>query len=240
MKHRSQRLAGLITAALIPALLASGCGRGSEPDLVAGKDLFTQKCGSCHTLKRAATKGTQGPNLDEAFGPAKRHGLGDSTVEGVVRDQIALTRRSSIMKPNLVTGQDANDVAAYVGMVAGESGKDAGALASAGQPKVSSKPIAAKGGKLEMPADPSGGLAFASTKATAMAGMLELISVNKASIPHNIAVRDSGGKLLGEGPDVQGGKSSTVSVTVKPGKYEFVCTVPGHEDGGMKGELEVK
>lgn len=240
MRHRSQRLAGLFAAALIPALLASGCGRGKEPDLVSGKQLFTEKCGSCHVLERAATKGTQGPNLDEAFGPSKRDGLGDSTVEGVVRDQIALVRKNSSMPANLVTGQDATDVAAYVGMVAGEPGKDTGALASAGQAKVSNKPIAAKGGKLEMPADPSGGLVFASTKATAKAGMLELISVNKANIPHNIAVRDSGGKLLAEGPDVQGGKSSKVSVTVKSGKYEFVCTVPGHEEGGMKGELQVK
>jgi len=239
VKHRSQRLAGLSAAALTLAFLASGCGRTEEPDLVAGKELFTQKCGSCHVLKRAGTKGNQGPNLDEAFGSAKRGGLGDSTVEGVVHDQIALVRRNSSMPANLVRGQDARDVSAYVGEVAGESGKDQGALAKAGQPKVSNKPIPAKGGKLEMPADPSGGLAFASTKATAMAGMLELISVNKASIPHNIAVKDSGGKLLGEGPDVTGG-TSKVSVTVKPGKYSFVCTVPGHEEGGMKGDLEVK
>lgn len=240
MKHRSQRLAGLFAAAIIPVLVASGCGPGKEPDLVSGKQLFTEKCGSCHILKRAATKGTQGPDLDEAFGPSKRNGLGDSTVQGVVRDQIALVRKNSTMPANLVTGQDAADVAAYVGMAAGEPGKDTGALASAGLAKVSNKPISAKGGKLDMPADPSGGLAFASTKATAMAGRLELISVNKANIPHNIAVRDSSGKLLGEGPDVQGGKSSKVSVSVKPGKYEFVCTVPGHEEGGMKGELQVK
>ena len=239
MKHRSQRLAGLLSAVAIPALLVSGCGRQEAPDLIAGKELFAQKCGSCHVLERANTKGTQGPNLDEAFGPAKRDGLGDSTVEGVVLDQIALVRKDSAMKPNLVEGQQARDVAAYVGEAAGTPGKDTGALAKAGQPKVSNKPIAAKGGKLEMPADPSGSLAFASTKATAMAGMLELISVNDASIPHNIALKDASGKILAEGPDVTKG-TSKVSVTVKKGTYEFVCTVPGHEEGGMKGELEVK
>ena len=160
---------------------------------MAGKTLFTQKCGSCHTLNRAATKGTQGPNLDDAFGPAKDKGLDSSTIEGVVHEQIGLVRRGSEMPKDLVTGDDARNVAAYVGEVAGLSGKDQGALAKAGQPKVSSKPIVAKGGTLEMPADPTGGLAFASTKATAMAGMLELVSVNKASIPHNIALKDPSG-----------------------------------------------
>jgi mono/diheme cytochrome c family protein len=239
VKQRSPRLAGLVSAALILAVFASACGRSEEPDLVAGKTLFSQKCGSCHALNRAGTKGTQGPNLDDAFGPARDKGLDSSTIEGVVHEQIGLVRRGSTMPEDLVKGEDARNVAAYVGEVAGLSGKDQGALANAGQPKVSNKPIAAKGGKLEMPADPTGGLAFASSKATAMAGMLELVSVNKATIPHNIALKDSSGKILAEGPDVTGG-TSKVSATVKPGKYEFVCTVPGHEEGGMKGELTVK
>lgn len=240
VKHRSYRLAGLAAAALVLALMASGCGREQESDLVAGKTLFTQKCGSCHVLNRAGTKGVQGPNLDAAFGPARSSGLGEQTVVGVVHDQIALVRRNSTMPKDLVTGQDARDVAAYVGEVAGQSGKDAGALANAGAPKVSNKPIAAKAGTLQIDADPTGALAFESTKATAAMGSLMFVSVNKATIPHNIAVRDSAGKLLGEGPDVQGGGSSKFSATLPAGKYSFVCTVPGHEEGGMKGELTVK
>jgi len=239
VKHRSHRLAGAISAALVLALPVAGCGREKEPDLVSGKALFTQKCGSCHVLGRAATKGNQGPNLDEAFGPAKRDGLGGTTVAGVVHDQIGLVRRNSTMPADLVTGQDARDVADYVGQAAGVPGKDEGALAKAGQPKVSSKPIVAKGGSLEIPADPTGALAFASKKATAMAGSVMFVSVNKASIPHNIAVKDSGGKILGEGPDVTGG-TSKFSAKLTAGKYSFVCTVAGHEEGGMTGELTVK
>lgn len=235
-----QRLAALAAAALITALAASACGREKESDMLNGKALFSQKCGSCHVLNRANTKGSQGPNLDEAFGPARQDGLGETTVEGVVLKQIAHTRRSSSMPRNLVTGKDAKDVAAYVAFVAGQPGKDTGALANAGRPKVSSKPIIAKGGKLEIDADPTGALAFASSKAEAMPGSLMLLSVNKASIPHNIALRDPSGKLLGEGKDVSGGGTSEMSATVKKGKYEFVCTVPGHEEGGMKGDLTVK
>ena len=208
--------------------------------MVNGKSLFTSKCGSCHVLNRAATKGRQGPNLDEAFGPSRRDGLGEKTVEGVVLRQIAHVRKNSSMPKDLVTGKDAKDVSAYVAMVAGQPGKDSGALANAGKPKVSTKPIAAKGGTLKIDADPTGALAFVTSRATAKPGSLMFVSVNKASIPHNIALRDPGGKLIKEGPDVTGGGSSKFSASVKAGKYSFVCTVPGHEEGGMKGDLTVK
>jgi mono/diheme cytochrome c family protein len=39
---------------------------GGEGDPVAGKEVFTANCGSCHTLAEAGTTGTIGPNLDEA------------------------------------------------------------------------------------------------------------------------------------------------------------------------------
>lgn len=97
-----------------------------------GKQLFVEKCGTCHALERAGTSATQGPNLDEAFGPAREDGLGEETIEGVVRRQIANVRRGSIMPEDLVTGDDARDVAAYVGAVAGVPGEDTGQLASAG------------------------------------------------------------------------------------------------------------
>lgn len=235
---RLQRLAGVATAAVTVALLATGCGR-EEADLVTGKTLFTQKCGSCHVLDRAGTKGKQGPDLDEAFGPSRRDGLGETTVEGVVLRQIAFVRRNSSMPANLVRGDDARAVAAYVAEVAGQPGKDQGLLANAGKPKVSNKPIVAKGGTLRIDADPTGALAFVTSKAVAMPGPLEFVSENKASIPHNIALKDPGGKLLGEGPDVTGGVSK-FSAKVSKGKYSFVCTVPGHEEGGMKGDLTVK
>jgi plastocyanin len=202
---------------------------------VNGKDLFAQKCGSCHVLARANTKGVQGPNLDEAFGAARRDGLGEGTVEGVVLRQIGNVRRSSKMPPDLVEGQDARDVAAYVASVAGQPGKDAGALASAGAPKVSNKPIAAKNGVLTMDADPTGALAFASTKATAPAGALEFVMGNESSVQHNIALE--GGT---KGPVVGQGGTSRFKETLKAGKYVYLCTVPGHAEGGMKGELTVK
>jgi mono/diheme cytochrome c family protein len=233
-----RRILIALSAAAFAGTMMAACGREEDPDLVNGKAKFVQKCGSCHALERANTQGVQGPNLDEAFDAGRRDGLGERTVEGVVERQIALVRRNSIMPPNLVKGRDADDVAAYVARVAGQPGQDQGELAQAGKPKTSNKPVTAKAGKLDIDADPTGALAFTAAKAMAKAGGVELVMDNKASVDHNIAVKGSG--LDEKGPVVGQGGVSKLSVRLKPGKYEFYCSVPGHEAGGMKGELTVE
>jgi mono/diheme cytochrome c family protein len=227
-------------AALLIAVVTAACGREEEPNLVKGKELFIGKgtCGSCHELARANTKGTQGPSLDAAFTQAKKDGMNEQTIEGVVRDQIKNVRRGSIMPRDLVTGDDARDVAAYVAYAAARSGKDTGELAAAGAPKQSSKPAEEKNGKLEIPADSSGALAFTFSKANAQAGPLELVMPNESPIQHDISVKDGG---VNERGNVVGtGGTSTVKADLKPGTYTFYCSVPGHEAGGMKGTLTVK
>jgi mono/diheme cytochrome c family protein len=232
------RILALAAAVACAAVVTSGCGRERAEDVVNGKTLFVQKCGSCHTLARANTSGVQGPDLDAAFGPARGDGLGEDTIEGVVHRQIAFPRRNSIMPRDLVTGDDVGDVAAYVALVAGQPGEDTGELAQAGQPKVSKKPVVAQNGTLTIDADPSGALSFTAVNAEAPAGPIELVMENQAPIQHNIAVRD--GSVDEKGPVVGSGGTSRVKATLKPGKYEFYCSVPGHEAGGMKGTLTVK
>ncbi|HEY7631079.1 MAG TPA: plastocyanin/azurin family copper-binding protein [Thermoleophilaceae bacterium] len=228
-----------LLAALAVVAVAAGCGgRGSQPDLVNGKTLFVQKCGSCHTLARANTKGIQGPNLDAAFIEARRQGFKDSGIKGVVYNQISHVRRGSIMPLNLVTGQNAKDVAAYVGFAAGNPGKDSGELASAGQPKQSSKPAVEHNGQLTIPADPTGALAFQYSKANATAGQVTLVMPNKSPITHDISIKGNG--VSQQGNQVGNGGTSKVTVNLKPGTYTFYCSVPGHEAGGMKGTLTVK
>jgi plastocyanin len=206
---------------------------------VNGKKLFIGKgtCGSCHTLQHAGTKGTQGPNLDAAFENARKNGFGDSGIEGVVRDQIRNPRRGSIMPANLVSGQDRRDVAAYVGQVAGKPGQDTGLLASVGGNQNQNKTAAEKGGKLTIPADPSGALAFLFGKATAKPGTVTFDMPNQSPIQHNISIQ---GPVNGKGAIVGKGGTSTFKATLKPGTYTFLCDVPGHAAGGMKGTLTVK
>lgn len=227
----------LAIAAALVALGAAGCGRGGSEtaDLANGKKMFVGegKCGSCHTLARAGTKGTQGPNLDEAFGPARRSGLGERTVEGVVKRQIDTPLRNSIMQPDLVTGDDARDVAAYVAEVAGIPGEDTGALAEVGVKRGGS--VEAKNGVLQIDADESGALAFTASEATAPPGEIKFVMENPSPIDHNIALDGAD-----EGPVVGNGGTSEFTADLKPGKYTFLCTVPGHAEGGMAGELTVK
>jgi plastocyanin len=239
------RILGLAACGLMAAGL-SACENDNvdqNANLIAGKKSFSQKCGSCHVLARAGTKGTQGPNLDDAFRQALHDGFGRDTIHGVVDDQIhhpAKVPQSSpaYMPPNLLTGKAASDVAAYVAFVAAKPGKDKGKLQSAVSAPGAGKPVAAKDGTLSMPADPNGQLAYITKVATAPAGKLEIDSKNDASIPHDIAIEGNGVNQTGK--TVQGGGTSKITVDVKPGEYTYFCTVSGHREGGMEGKLTVK
>jgi cbb3-type cytochrome c oxidase subunit III len=128
--------AGLAAA----ALLAAGCGTGGvanageRPDTQNGQQLFSATCGACHTLSAAGTTGTIGPNLDNAFAADVQEGYPQSSIENLVLDQIRLGsgevatytgkkfQKQQPMPANLVKGQDAIDVAAYVASVAGSNG----------------------------------------------------------------------------------------------------------------------
>jgi mono/diheme cytochrome c family protein len=112
------------------ALLFAGCGAlgytSAKADKANGKKLFSPKCGSCHTLSDAGTTGTIGPDLDFAFKQDLAVGMTEGTIRQVVRGQIAyaITETSTGspgMPKNLVTGKNANDVAAYVASVAGKA-----------------------------------------------------------------------------------------------------------------------
>jgi cytochrome c551/c552 len=122
-------LAALVVAAV--SLVLAACGR-DDTDLSNGKAQFVENCGSCHELGRAGTAGRTGPSLDAAFRAALQDGMNRDTIEGVVHRQIANVRRNSKMPANLVTGDDARDVAAYVAYATGKTGEDPGALAQAG------------------------------------------------------------------------------------------------------------
>jgi mono/diheme cytochrome c family protein len=107
---------------LAAALAAAGCGTGGiakgPTDLAAGKRLFVANCGSCHTLADAGTQGKIGPNLDDAFKYDRKQGFAQSSIQNVVLMQIRIAELP--MPANLVKGQDAENVAAYVASVAGK------------------------------------------------------------------------------------------------------------------------
>jgi mono/diheme cytochrome c family protein len=231
-------------AGLALVLLASACSvkRYHNVDLVRGKQLFVAKCGACHTLARADTKGIIGPNLDDAFADSLAEGFKRSAVQGVVHGQILNPNPGGAMPSGLLsTGAEVNDVAAYVASAVANPGQDTGLLATAVPSPTSGKPAVESGGQLEIDADPSGQLAYTAKTASATAGPLTIKMKNAASIPHNIALQQgTSGPVLGATALISGGASTTLHVNVKPGTYTYFCQVPGHRAAGMYGTLTVK
>jgi plastocyanin len=98
---------------------------------------------------------------------------------------------------------------------------------------------AGSAGTVDIEADPSGNLAFTTDAATSKAGKVTVDFTNDSPIPHNVAIEDSGGETIGETETLAEGSAST-TVELKPGKYTFYCSVPGHREQGMEGTLTVK
>jgi uncharacterized cupredoxin-like copper-binding protein len=95
-----------------------------------------------------------------------------------------------------------------------------------------------KGGNLTIAADSSGQLKFDKKTLSAKAGKVTITMDNPSPVPHAIAVEGNG--LDKDGKTVQMGGKSTVTVSLKPGKYTFYCPVDGHKQAGMQGPLTVK
>jgi mono/diheme cytochrome c family protein len=131
--RRGVRRGFVAVAVVVAAAGAGGCElTDSGTNVVNGKEQFIAKCGSCHVLARADATGTVGPNLDQAFQRARQDGFGQSTFEGIVEQQILhpainpqrdpeTGRPLPLMPAKLVTGEDAEDVAAYVASAAARS-----------------------------------------------------------------------------------------------------------------------
>jgi mono/diheme cytochrome c family protein len=116
--------AALVLAAAGLALAGCGSADSSSSDLAAGEQTFKNLCSSCHTLEAAGTPPTGvGPSLDDSFRAARQVGMSDSQFQGVVRRWIEIAQLP--MPRNLVTGKDADDVAAYIASVAGTSDESA-------------------------------------------------------------------------------------------------------------------
>jgi mono/diheme cytochrome c family protein len=126
-------LAALLPCALL-LLALGGCGiKHPVTNMVKGKELFVAKCGACHVLAHAGTTGNRGPNLDDSFRQDRSDGVKSTSIEGLVDYWIRYPNTQGIMPAGLYKGQDAQNVAAYVGAVAAIPGQDTGALAQAGQ-----------------------------------------------------------------------------------------------------------
>ncbi|MEA2133036.1 MAG: hypothetical protein QOC68_945 [Solirubrobacteraceae bacterium] len=119
----------------------------------------------------------------------------------------------------------------------GSSNKESTAK-STSTPAATDTPAASGGGgqTVKLSADASA-LKFDTTKLTAKAGKVTLSMANPSGLPHAVAVEGNG--VDKDGKTVQKGGTSTVTVTLKAGTYDFYCPVDGHRAAGMEGKLTV-
>jgi plastocyanin len=84
---------------------------------------------------------------------------------------------------------------------------------------------------------PVSGLRFDQKTVHAHAGKVEIIFLNRSALKHNVNI-ERGEQELGHTSTISHG-TTKVTVTLKAGKYNYYCSVPGHEDAGMHGTLVV-
>jgi cbb3-type cytochrome c oxidase subunit III len=131
------RLLPAALGALTLAVTLSACGTGGIVSANAnqqnGRAQFQQKCAGCHALQAVGSAGGIGPNLDDSFAQARADGYKESAIANIVHDQIRFPGQyataqnnpnylTANMPPNLVKGQNADDVAAFVAANAGVNG----------------------------------------------------------------------------------------------------------------------
>ena len=112
-----------------------------------------------------------------------------------------------------------------------ESSDDSGATSSESS-------SAGGGGTIAITAVPDGSFAYEEESAEAEAGENTIEFENPASLPHDVQIEGPDGDL--GGTDTISEDSATATVDLEPGDYTFYCSVPGHREGGMEGDLTVE
>lgn len=104
----------------------------------------------------------------------------------------------------------------------------------------------AKGGagsgnsKLALSADPSGQLKYNTTSLSTKPGNVTIAFTNASPVTHDVAIKNASGKVLGTSKEISKGATTLKLSNLPAGTYTFFCTLPGHEQAGMKGTLTVK
>ncbi len=123
-----------------------------------------------------------------------------------------------------------------------EAETEASSGAAAGESEAGEEAGGAEGGgsTVEIEADPGGALSYTQKEVTAKAGDVTIDFNNPQALGHDVAVESSGGEEEGKTEIITEGSSTATLKGLKPGKYTFYCTVPGHREAGMEGTLTVE
>ncbi len=241
---RGRGLAAVAAAALLVGI--SGCQLNDSGDnLVAGKQDFVAKCGSCHTLKRAGTTGVTGPNLDEAFQQARASRLRPELVQGhrLPPDPPAEPQPADRPRDGQDRRQDAGQaVHGHQGARTSRptwparSRSRARTRASSG-PSASSAPTRSprrRTASCRSPPTPRAPSPTPSARPRPAPARSRSTRSNKSSIDHDISVEGNGVNENGE--VVKNGGVSKVNVDLKPGELHVLLLRPGPPRGRHGGQ----
>jgi plastocyanin len=128
-------------------------------------------------------------------------------------------------------GSDDSDTSATTAETAAEA--PAGGSAEGGSAE-------AGGSVIKIDAVDGSGLEFVQKSVTAKAGPATIEFTNPQTLGHNVEIEDSNGEDVAETEVITDSKTTAPIDDLKPGKYTFYCSVPGHEEAGMKGTLTVE
>jgi uncharacterized cupredoxin-like copper-binding protein len=92
---------------------------------------------------------------------------------------------------------------------------------------------------LDVSSPSDGSLVYQPNGLQAKPGNVAITYDNPSQVPHSIAVATANGNVVGQVTPFSGAKKTLTLNDLKPGKYVFYCTVPGHREAGMQGDLTV-
>lgn len=117
-------------------------------------------------------------------------------------------------------------------------GDDDDEASSGGSEEAETSASSGGGSAVAISAVPDGSFAYEQDSAEAEAGTVTIEFENPAALGHDVQIEGESGDL--GGTDVISEDSTTVDVELEPGDYTFYCSVAGHREGGMEGELSVE
>ncbi|CAN5244417.1 hypothetical protein BH20ACT9_BH20ACT9_01760 [soil metagenome] len=97
------------------------------------------------------------------------------------------------------------------------------------------------GGTEDVPADAlvfvgTDELVFEEAPETAPAGEQTFVLTSEGGLLHNVVIDEVSSQPIVE---AEGGQTEQGTATLRPGAYGYYCSVPGHREAGMEGELDV-
>ncbi len=105
-------------------------------------------------------------------------------------------------------------------------------------PAASASPVAAAGtaSRVEIKAFE---FAYDPKDLTVRAGEITFVVENTGAIEHNFVIEAAGGQTVAQIPNIGVRRTAELRVTLQPGAYTQVCTLPGHREAGMVGTITV-